>query len=109
MSASSINFMEIYDPTDDILRFRDFKTPWVRVDCVEQEVAGVEGLKIRPIAFNARDQLVLFHNVGPSVDCALSMYSSASPEGPRGKEIAGYENIWHFVECWQRDVKREIT
>ena len=93
--------MKAYDPTDDILRFHDFRPPWIRVECEEQLRDGV---RIRAIAFNSRDGLVLFHNLaGPHIDCALSVYRSSAPDGPYGEEVEGYENIWHFDACWNKD------
>lgn len=88
-----------YNPRDDILRFRDFQPPWVWVDCPERLL---EGISIKPIAFNARDRLVLL--LTKKGACPLSLCRSDSPEGEYGEDLAGYETIWHFEDSWQLDV-----
>jgi hypothetical protein len=85
--------MEVYDPTDDILRFRAFRPPWVRVECVERLF---HEQRVQPIAFIQRDGLVLLHMLDDSAAYALSVFRSDSPESEYGELVGSYENIWHF-------------
>ncbi len=85
--------MEVYDPTDDILRFRAFRAPWVHMACAERLL---DGQRIQPIAFNQRDRLVLVHMLDDSADYALSVFRADSPEAECGELLTSYENIWHF-------------
>jgi hypothetical protein len=85
--------MEIYDPTNDIRRFRDFRAPWVRIDHPERLL---HGQRAQPIAFNATQQLVLLHMLDDTATYALSVFRSGSPDGPYGELLSSYENISQF-------------
>jgi hypothetical protein len=93
--------MEIYDPTDDIINFRDYRLPWVGVDgpdrafhsCSLAEHA-LEGETVRPIAHNATDGLVLLYM--PNSGWPLAICRSDSPDGDYGELLHYYENIWAF-------------
>ena len=88
--------MEIYDPTDDILRFRDFRPPWVYVDCPERLF---QESRVQPIAFNQTEHLVLLHILDDQAPwMILSVFRSDSADGPYGELVYSCENIWHFVD-----------
>ena len=91
--------METYDPTDDIMNFRDYPLPWDRVESTDRVFHGsgsskhaLEGEIVRPIAYNATERLVLLYTGGyPLVVCR-----SDSPNGGYGEIVCWYENISHF-------------
>lgn len=87
--------MEIYDPTSDILSFRDFSPPWLYVICPERLF---QNTRVQPIAFNQSESLVLLHILeDPAPWMILSVFQCDSVEGPYRKLEAEYENIWHFA------------
>ncbi len=92
--------METYDPTDDILNFRDFRSPWVRVESADRVLRGgttkhvLDGEIVRPLAYNATQNLVLLYM--PNSGWPLVVCRSESPDKGYGELLHYYENIWAF-------------
>jgi hypothetical protein len=88
--------MDAYESVDDeISRFRDFRPPWVYIDCPERLF---EGYRVKPVAFNQAESRVLLHALDDHAPwMVLSEFRSDSPDGPYGECVCSYENIGHFV------------
>jgi|SRR5882724_2175513 len=93
--------METYDPTEDIEKFRDYRLPWVRVECPEMQFHSasvpshpLEGQRVRALAFDATRKLVLLHIVEGGFP--LAVCTGDSPKSGFGDVDSYYENIWFF-------------
>ncbi len=92
--------METYDPTSDILAFRDYRAPWVRIESADRifrsqsSAHPFEGETVRPLAYNDAEKLILLYR--PHAGWPLAICQAESANDGYGHLLHYHENIWSF-------------